>query len=367
MGTKAPHAATRGASIRLTLSPTPPLECLSITGPGSARLFHSSVVPEFVMPSGQRHPLGRRHAAEEHRHGEGRHLALAQAAVMDAAGDKAISSADNSWPSRFLRMISCGSIDENSAYRRQFFFLAPSPMATRISRSSARVSCRVRVVVPGEEAETQQGEGGDAGDVGRGGAGVGLADLGLDLAFGAGSCDIRAGSPRSSPGRSVSDLPGSSAAQATGPGSRSVAKSDRRTTERIIGRPPGKCATAAARRPRRARDGERLFVAEGAGHQAGSVVGHQRQRHDLEPGMARQDGLGCGRHADGVGAQHARGADLGRGLEARPAEEDVDAVMAADIGRVRRRQQLFQQRRIVGIDHVDEAAVLARPDAEQGD
>ena len=39
-----------GASIRLTLSPTPPLECLSITGPGSARLFQSSVVPECVRP-----------------------------------------------------------------------------------------------------------------------------------------------------------------------------------------------------------------------------------------------------------------------------------------------------------------------------
>ena len=33
IGTKAPQAATSGASIRLTLSPTPPVECLSSTGP----------------------------------------------------------------------------------------------------------------------------------------------------------------------------------------------------------------------------------------------------------------------------------------------------------------------------------------------
>ena len=50
MGKKAPHAATMGASIRLTLSPTPPLECLSITGPGSAASRQSSVIPERARP-----------------------------------------------------------------------------------------------------------------------------------------------------------------------------------------------------------------------------------------------------------------------------------------------------------------------------
>ena len=88
IGTKRPQAATIGASIRLTLSPTPPLECLSTTGPGSARLFHSSCAPERIEGKRKRHPFGRRHAAKEHRHGEGRDLALAQTAVMDAADDE---------------------------------------------------------------------------------------------------------------------------------------------------------------------------------------------------------------------------------------------------------------------------------------
>ena len=88
IGTKAPQAATIGASIRLTLSPTPPLECLSITGPGSARLVPFELRAGPHEAERERHPLGRRHAAEEHRHGEGRDLALAQRAVMDAADDE---------------------------------------------------------------------------------------------------------------------------------------------------------------------------------------------------------------------------------------------------------------------------------------
>ena len=63
-------------------------------------------------------------------------------------------------------------------------------------------------------------------------------------------------------------------------------------------------------------------------HEARGVVGHQRQRRDLQAGVARQDRLGHRRHADGIGAQDARGADLGRRLEARPAEPDVDALVA---------------------------------------
>ena len=112
IGTKAPQAATMGASIRLTLSPTPPLECLSITGPGSARLFHSSVVPDRVRPSVN----ATRSAVVMPR----KNTAMAKAATWPSLRlpswmprvTKAISSADSSWPSRFLRMISCGSIDD---------------------------------------------------------------------------------------------------------------------------------------------------------------------------------------------------------------------------------------------------------------
>ena len=47
IGTAAPQAATIGASISETLSPTPPVECLSVTGPG--RSDQSSTSPESRM------------------------------------------------------------------------------------------------------------------------------------------------------------------------------------------------------------------------------------------------------------------------------------------------------------------------------
>ncbi len=49
IGTVTPQAAATGARIRLVLSPTPPVECLSTLGPGmSAR---SMTVPEWSMAS----------------------------------------------------------------------------------------------------------------------------------------------------------------------------------------------------------------------------------------------------------------------------------------------------------------------------
>ncbi len=93
-----------GASMRLTLSPTPPLECLSITGPGSDRLCHSSVVPEFVRPT----VSATCSAVVMPR----KNTAMAKAATWPSLrlpswmprAMKAISSADSSWPSR----ASCG-------------------------------------------------------------------------------------------------------------------------------------------------------------------------------------------------------------------------------------------------------------------
>ena len=49
IGTMPPQAATIGASSRLTLSPTPPVECLSSTGPASPASRQSSTVPECVI------------------------------------------------------------------------------------------------------------------------------------------------------------------------------------------------------------------------------------------------------------------------------------------------------------------------------
>ena len=46
IGTKPPQAAIIGPSISETTSPTPPVECLSTTGPGRFRDFHSMTWPE---------------------------------------------------------------------------------------------------------------------------------------------------------------------------------------------------------------------------------------------------------------------------------------------------------------------------------
>jgi hypothetical protein len=46
IGTAPPQAATTGASSRLTLSPTPPVECLSSAGPGRPASDQSSTSPE---------------------------------------------------------------------------------------------------------------------------------------------------------------------------------------------------------------------------------------------------------------------------------------------------------------------------------
>jgi hypothetical protein len=92
------------------LSPTPPLECLSTTGPGSARLFHSSCAPDRIRAS----VSATRSAVVMPR----KNTAMAKAATWPSLRlpswmpwpTKAISSAESSPPSRFLRMISCGSM-----------------------------------------------------------------------------------------------------------------------------------------------------------------------------------------------------------------------------------------------------------------
>ena len=49
IGTVTPQAAATGARIRLVLSPTPPVECLSTLGPGMSE--RSSTVPVWSIAS----------------------------------------------------------------------------------------------------------------------------------------------------------------------------------------------------------------------------------------------------------------------------------------------------------------------------
>src|SRR5215471_11513796 len=161
MGTKAPHAATMGASIRLTLSPTPPEECLSITGPGSPRLFHSSATPEPVIAT----VIATLSSVDMPR----KNTAMAKAATWPSLRlpswtprtTKAISSAESSCPSRFRRMISWGSMDPTLLETAALLPGASGDRDPDLAQFGQRF-LGIRVVVPGEEAEAQHGESGDA-------------------------------------------------------------------------------------------------------------------------------------------------------------------------------------------------------------
>src|SRR5258707_10160889 len=108
IGTKPPQAATIGATIRLVLSPTPPVECLSRSGPGRARSPHSSTSPERF--------IARVSAVVSARDMPRKNTAMAKAAIWPSAIEPsrkprtkaAISSSPSSAPSRLRRMISCG-------------------------------------------------------------------------------------------------------------------------------------------------------------------------------------------------------------------------------------------------------------------
>src|SRR5213596_2506569 len=78
IGTAPPQAATIGASSSETLSPTPPVECLSSTGRSRSQ---RSTSPERVIA------LVRAHAVDDDRHRQGSDLGIADRAVGDA-GDE---------------------------------------------------------------------------------------------------------------------------------------------------------------------------------------------------------------------------------------------------------------------------------------
>ena len=94
--------------MRETLSPTPPVECLSVTGPG--RSDQSSTWPESRIASVKATASSRLMPLKK--------TAMARAATwpsvivpsLTPATKAPISSADSFKPSRLFRMISCGSM-----------------------------------------------------------------------------------------------------------------------------------------------------------------------------------------------------------------------------------------------------------------
>ncbi len=93
-----------------TLSPTPPVECLSTTGPGRSAARQSSVTPERV--------IARVRCTRSSKFMPRKNTAMANAAACPSvtapdvrpAMKAAMSSSLSASPSRLARMISCGSI-----------------------------------------------------------------------------------------------------------------------------------------------------------------------------------------------------------------------------------------------------------------
>ena len=74
IGTTTPAAAASGATIRLVLSPTPPVECLSTLTPGIAGQIHGVAGAQHALGQAADFAVG--HAGEEDGHQEGRHLII---------------------------------------------------------------------------------------------------------------------------------------------------------------------------------------------------------------------------------------------------------------------------------------------------
>ncbi len=79
MGTTTPAAAASGATMKLVLSPTPPVECLSTLTPGIAE--RSTVSPGTQHAFGQAADFPVGHPREEHSHQERRHLVVGNVAI----------------------------------------------------------------------------------------------------------------------------------------------------------------------------------------------------------------------------------------------------------------------------------------------
>ena len=81
-------------------------------------------------------------------------------------------------------------------------------------------------------------------------------------------------------------------------------------------------------------DAQRLLVAELLAAHALGEVGDGAHRGDAQARVAGGDHLGHGAHPDEVGAERAERADLGRRLEARARDREVDAVVQLGAERV---------------------------------
>src|SRR4030095_5018988 len=133
IGTKQPQAAAIRATRKLTLSPMPPVECLSTTGPPRS-LDHSRVVPEcaiaLVSAAASLNDRDRRRVVPERaidlcssaassNDRERRQIAMASAAtcsggMLPSARPRTknpICSAESVPPSRLARMTSTNNID----------------------------------------------------------------------------------------------------------------------------------------------------------------------------------------------------------------------------------------------------------------
>ena len=108
IGTWAPQAASIGASIKLTQSPTPPVECLSITGPLKRSRSHCKTSPESRIAN-----VRAVHSAADMLL---KNTAMAKAPTWPSLAALSVSAATKFWispslrtcPSRFFRMTSCG-------------------------------------------------------------------------------------------------------------------------------------------------------------------------------------------------------------------------------------------------------------------
>ena len=90
-------------------------------------------------------------------------------------------------------------------------------------------------------------------------------------------------------------------------------------------------------------DVECLRMAERRVAEPDGEVGDGGDGGDAQAAMARHDRLRHGRHADGIGAEPAIGADLRRRLEAGAEQRQVDAVMQREAGVAGGRVQMRAQ------------------------
>ena len=113
MGTTTPADAASGAAIRLVLSPTPPVECLSTFTPGTED--KSTVSPERSRQSVKADTSLSRHAREEHGHEKRRHLV-----VRNLAGGEPLNQAGDLFGGQLLA-VSLALNQVDSSHSSKFF------------------------------------------------------------------------------------------------------------------------------------------------------------------------------------------------------------------------------------------------------